>query len=126
MRSPKNQYSSAVLSLSVTLAVGVSFGTAASAQDSTSPVLQALTVNTPIFDTLAGSAVVSVTVHITDDLSGIEVVRPLLEHQSVGSVWFNSCTMSSGNSLDGIWDCTYTLPQFSATGTRVGIIGPIF
>ena len=80
-----------------------------------------LTVNTPIVDTSAGSAVLSVTVNIADDLSEIEVVRPLLEHPSVGSVWFNSCAMSSGNSLDGIWDCAYTFPQFSATGTwKVG------
>ena len=61
------------------------------------------------------------SINVTDELSEIDVVRPLLEHSPSGSVWFNSWPVSGENLLDRIWDSRHRIPQFSVTGTwKVG------
>lgn len=77
-----------------------------------------------MIDTSKGPATITVTVHVTDDLSGVESValffrrpgttqRAQVEFHSHGMAWSE---LVAGDALDGHHRATMTLPQYSAYG----------
>jgi len=101
--------------------VGPAFAThveVTSQQDIAPPDLLALAVSPPIVDVSAGSQIITVTIRVTDDLSGLESAGTELfsptRNQSVPLVNFRRV---SGTALDGIYEGELTLPQFSEAGT---------
>ncbi|MDQ1502101.1 MAG: hypothetical protein QOI86_5441, partial [Actinomycetota bacterium] len=87
--------------------------------DVTGPVLAGLTFSPSSLDTSGDAQVVTVTAHLTDDLSGLSSYRP--------SIWLRSpsgrqgasvsLAMESGTGRDGLWTGTATIPRYSDAGT---------
>ena len=71
-------------------------------------------------DTSSGSADVTFTVRVTDDLSGlqsgsIQIYSPSGSQQTIES--FSAGDLFSGDALDGVYTLTLTIPRYSETGT---------
>jgi hypothetical protein len=84
--------------------------------DTQAPQLLSLTVGPPV-DVSAGAAVVVVSAHLTDDLSGVAsgtlaVNRPVAGNSPPGG----PLTRVSGTPLDGVFQWSVSIPQFSAAG----------
>lgn len=95
------------------------FVTAYAQQDITPPVLLDVKFEPERIDTGNGPATITVTVHVTDDLSGVEDVglffrKPGTTQQA--QVEFRPGEIIEGDNLDGIHRATFTLPQYSAYG----------
>ena len=96
--------------------------------DTTPPVLESLSFTSTSVDTTSGPQNVTVTVRLTDDLSGtgnslfVRFFTPSGSNEAFA--FFNDATRISGNALDGIYESTATFPQFTESG--VWTIGDIF
>jgi serine protease len=96
-----------------------------SVTDTTPPQLQSFSLSQSSVDTSSSSQTITLTAHITDDLSGlagnsgppsgVSFVSPS-GHQSV-SAMFNTSNRSSGTAQDGIYQTTMTVPQYAEPGT---------
>jgi hypothetical protein len=94
------------------------------AGDSDHPHLRALSVSPATIDTSAGPATVTVTARITDDRSGVDMsgvqIRFGVGEPGTGGqvhdVVFWSAQPLSGDSRDGVWQTTFTMPAASAPG----------
>jgi hypothetical protein len=83
--------------------------------DETPPSLVDLAVSPTSVDTSTGSKTVTVTLHATDDLSGVSAVQLNLSN---GSRWISAvATRTSGTGLHGTWKASLTLPKASAEGS---------
>jgi hypothetical protein len=83
--------------------------------DETPPSLVDLAVSPTSVDTSNGSKAVTVTLHATDDLSGVSAVQLNLSN---GSRWISAvATRTSGTGLHGTWKASLTLPKASAEGS---------
>jgi len=70
--------------------------------------------------TSTSSQVITVTARLTDDMSGLDRAQVRFESPSESqsvSVSFTSSDRISGNELDGVYEDTMTLPQYSEPGT---------
>ena len=88
--------------------------------DTTPPQLVSLSFSTSTINTSAGPATVTVTAHITDDLSGISFAYGYFYAPSPSSQYVYAPlggNRVSGTALDGIYQVTATFPQYGATGT---------
>lgn len=93
-------------------------------QDITPPALLDVTFEPEIIDTSKGPVTITVTVHVTDDLSGVEWVVFGFQKPGTtqkigidivpGTDWGK---LLEGNNLNGKYQNTMTLPQYSAYGT---------
>lgn len=93
-------------------------------QDITPPALLAVHFEPAQIDTGNGPATITVTVHVTDDLSGVEWIAFSFRKPDTtqtkgidivpGTNWGK---LLEGDSLNGKYQNTMTLPQYSAYGT---------
>ena len=101
--------------LAALMAVGG--GQRAQAQDVTPPVLVSFDFTPTQVDTSSASASVTVSLHITDDLSGfnngyVQFVNPSHANSALAFV-----SRVSGTATDGMYAGTATIPAFSEPGT---------
>jgi hypothetical protein len=116
-------YSSAALTgLGITPTVTVTSST----PDVVAPVLTSFSMSPAVINTSAGSQVVTFTLGLRDDLSGVSFAADTFFNR----IWFTSPSgqqtnqivrtdfrLVSGNVIDGVWEATMRFPQFSETGT---------
>lgn len=110
--------------LAAMLAAVLWSATAYAQQDITPPALLDVSFEPEVIDTSKGPATITVTVHVTDDLSGVEWIafgfRKLDTTQSKGidiapgTDWGK---LLEGDNLNGKYQNTMELPQYSAFGT---------
>ncbi len=95
------------------------------ANDATAPSVLALTVSPGAVDTASSAALISATVQLHDDLSGLSIggAVPLTEIRFVspsGSQtirgWFSHSNRVSGDPLDGSYRTTVSVAQYSEPG----------
>ena len=89
-------------------------------EDTTAPALAEFDFNPKTIDVSAGPQTVTITLRITDDLSGFDFGNFLLispSGQQVSSGGYNAQNRVSGNSLDGVYQVSAVIPQFSEAGT---------
>ena len=94
-----------------------SFTVISDAEDLTPPELVDFSISPTTVDVSQTSQVVTVTMHITDDESG--VVSPNVtagSDRNSASTGFASVRLVSGDNLDGIWEATLTVPQGTTSG----------
>ena len=88
--------------------------------DTKPPAIASFDFNPKAVDTSTSSREIIVTARLTDDLSGFSQGYFRFESpsriQDVGA-WFSSSERTSGNELDGTYERTITLPQYSEPGT---------
>lgn len=92
----------------------------AQVQDTTAPALAEFDFNPKTIDVSAGPQTMTITLRITDDLSGFEFGNFLFispSGQQVSSGGYNAPNRITGNSLDGVYQVTAHIPQFSEAGT---------
>ena len=92
----------------------------AQVEDINAPALAEFDFNPKTIDVSAGPQTVTITLRITDDLSGFEFGNFLLispSGQQVSSGGYNAQNRISGNSLDGVYQAAAVIPQFSEAGT---------
>jgi hypothetical protein len=92
----------------------------AQVEDTAAPALAEFDFNPKTIDVSSGPQTVTLTLRITDDLSGFEFgsfifISP--SGQQTSSSGFNAQHRISGNSLDGVYQLSTTIPQFSEAGT---------
>ncbi len=115
---------SIVVALATLLAV-VGLAPAAHAlTDTTPPQLVSLSFSPSSVNTATGPATVTVTVEVTDDLSGVRDGSVSVNFQApTGQSETPTLSLVSGTSLDGIYRATVTFPQYGATG--IWTVGPL-
>lgn len=93
-------------------------------QDITPPALLDVRFEPGQIDTSKGPVTITVTIHVTDDLSGVEWIgfnfgKPGTTQQKGVDIspLKGFGVLLSGNFLDGIYAASMTLPQYSAYGT---------
>jgi len=92
----------------------------AQVQDTAAPALAEFDFNPKTIDVGAGPQTVTITLRITDDLSGFEFGNFLFispSGQQVLSGGYNLSSRIAGNSLDGVYQASAVIPQFSEAGT---------
>jgi hypothetical protein len=92
----------------------------AQTEDTTAPALAEFDFNPKTVDVSAGPQTVKLTLRITDDLSGFDFGNFLFispSGQQVSSGGYNAQFRVSGNSLDGVYEASAVIPQFSEAGT---------
>ncbi len=84
--------------------------------DETPPSVAGLTLSPTSVDTSTSAKSVTVSVHATDDLSGISAVQVSLSN---GSRWISApaSLAAGGTRLNGTWEATLTVPKGSAEGS---------
>jgi hypothetical protein len=89
-----------------------------SAVDTTPPELVELTLSPVAVDISGGSAAIDCTARFIDDLSGVLGAGVRLRHPSgTEFVICRAFDLISGDALDGVYEGTATIPQFSPSGT---------
>lgn len=88
--------------------------------DTTAPVLQSFSATPGSANVTSGSQTVSMSMRITDDVSGLEAswvylsLEPLNGEMSMGT---DPLTLVSGSATDGIYSSSTTIPQGFPSGT---------
>ena len=89
--------------------------------DTTPPTLAGFSFTPTTVDTSNGTATITFTAHITDDISGVsntnDGVTVFADSPSTGAYQATELYLASGTSLDGIYTGTITIPQYSEQGT---------
>ncbi len=105
------------------LRTAVTASGATDADDTSPPHVLSLSYEPYWADTSDAAQTITVTAHITDDLSG---VKHLWSHYSAERATLQQVLILmtethriSGTALDGIYQTTFTLPQYSAYGRWV-------
>jgi hypothetical protein len=95
------------------------FTNEAEEEDITAPVLKSLTISPSTFDSSEGSVEVTLTMGISDNLSGVKSasigLSPLISPSSQ-STEFVSFNRISGSDLDGVFELKVTIPQNAKLG----------
>jgi hypothetical protein len=90
--------------------------------DSVAPEITALSISPTSVDLSSGTANVSVTIGVSDDLSGFASGVVFLRGPSTTqarSAFFNVNQLTAGDAFDGTYLTTMSLPQFGETGDWV-------
>ena len=91
-------------------------------QDVTAPVVTELTFAPKVIDTSRSDQTITVTARITDDLSGVKQAQVSIKHYT-GSGWFAIFFVPEdrikGDALDGIYQTSFVLKQYSPFGEWV-------
>ena len=103
----------------LTLFVAVRLFVTSAAPDTTPPVLVDFDFNPKSVNVSSGDAFVTVTLHASDDISGI--LRVDIVFMNPSGTAPRECTGSliSGTPNDGLYSCDVRIPQFSEEGTWV-------
>lgn len=109
--------------LAVIVSVVVTSYVAFAQEDLTPPALLDVKFEPTTIDTTQGPATITVTVHVTDDLSGVAHVALFFRRPGTtqtAQVEFREdqgwSEFIEGDELDGIHQATMTLPKFAAQG----------
>lgn len=84
--------------------------------DTTPPHLMAFDFSPKEIDVTAGPQAVTVTVQMSDDLSGVKSPCLNFVSPSGGQSQFACTSRISGTTLNGTWQGTFTIPQFAESG----------
>ena len=88
-------------------------------EDVTAPELVEFDFDPKTIDVTGGPAQVTVTVRITDDLSGLDFCKVRFHSPSQaqsGTVFLTAGNRLSGDALDGVYENDLSFPQFSESG----------
>jgi hypothetical protein len=97
--------------------------------DNTAPILnsfgssQQMTVSPATFDGSTGPTQLTVTFGVTDDLSGVASSQVYMVDKAGGTSIGTVASMISGNTNDGVWQATITVPQYTGPQWFVSQIG---
>ncbi len=95
--------------------VGVS--RAAAAEDIEPPVLTSLSISPLLVDTASSAQVVTVTAHITDNLSGVRFATVAFFSPKGQQGEEPNFVLVSGSDTDGVYEAQVPIPQFVEPGT---------
>jgi hypothetical protein len=98
-----------ILLLTTRLAVAV--------DDTTPPSVVSLDFNPKSVDVTTSAQNVTVTMHVTDDLSGTAFITATFTSPSYAQYQYAGVYRSAGTALDGTFTGTVTIPKFSESGT---------
>jgi hypothetical protein len=88
--------------------------------DITAPVLAELTIEPSWVDTSTGPQTITVTVSLTDDLSGVSYgelqFRPAVGTTQYFVIFLDDRNIVSGDGFHNIYVATHTMPQYAAEG----------
>ena len=120
-----------VVLLLAILAVAAPAEVTAQVSDTTPPELVGFSFSPTTIDVSGGAQAVTVTLRITDDVSGfgfgiVQFASPSFAPLAgqVRSATFNSGNRISGDARDGVYEVSVSFPQFSEAGTwRTGGLG---
>lgn len=88
--------------------------------DTTPPIIIDVTLDPAFVDTAASAQTITVTAHISDDLSGLYFsdmrFRPEIGTTQFVDVRFQADNLISGTTVDGLYQATMTLPRYAAWG----------
>jgi hypothetical protein len=107
----------------VCLLAGVSTALGQNISDSTAPEIQSGTLGSSAVNTTNGNQSVTVSLHITDDLSGVNYGYVYLQtlstsqQNSTRSVFCYVGQLASGSRTDGTFTGTCEFPQYAQSGT---------
>lgn len=100
--------------------------TVTSVQDVTPPAITAVTYTPTAVDVSAGPQTINIALQIVDDLSGVDLTNPNflnflfnvsspsgIQTQRISTLQFS---LTAGTALNGTWEASLTLPQFSEPG----------
>ncbi|MET3950981.1 VCBS repeat-containing protein, partial [Arthrobacter sp. UYEF36] len=87
------------------------------AADTTAPVVREMSISPQTVDVTTASQPVTVTAHITDDISGTTFLFVYLENRSTGTNVYGYMNLTSGTSTDGTFTANLTIPFGGAPGT---------
>ena len=95
-------------------------GTPPPPEDTEPPQLITFDFEPKVINTAHAAQYVTVTMRLTDDLSGVELMRPDFEsssgNQRRGGAWLAHITRVSGDEHDGTYAVPVTFPQYSEMG----------
>ena len=97
----------------LTLATGVS----AQQQDTTPPQLVSASLGSASVDVTAAPATLTMTLGVSDDLSGTAYVCADISSPSGKQTQFNCGSLSAGTRLNGTWKINFSIPKFVESGT---------
>src|SRR6188768_1792327 len=98
--------------------LGLPAAAEAASVDVTAPVLESVTVDPGTVDVGASEARVTVTAHITDDMSGVVAPYFVLGSTSASQqTGYVLASLVSGTANNGIYRAVITVPKGAATGT---------
>jgi hypothetical protein len=87
-------------------------------EDVIPPELVGLSVSPTAVDTSGGSAAVTFTLHVTDNLAGVSLPGVILRGPSGQTIFAAGADDPvSGTAQDGIYQIVVDMPQYSAQGT---------
>jgi hypothetical protein len=94
--------------------------------DTTAPQIVSFNLNPPSIDVPSGQQNVTITLGLTDDLSGVDfslhggsgasLVMQSPSGKQTQVIANDRFTLVSGTNLNGVWQTTLTIPQFSEAG----------
>ena len=84
--------------------------------DITKPVIHWLTVSPATADVTNGSATFTITMRVTDDWSGVNYVSVSYDGPNTGMGYGTNPVLVSGDTLDGTYQATATIPQYAPPG----------
>ncbi len=95
--------------------------TVTSTPDTTAPTVAGLTITPSSIDVSSGDQVLTIDLHLTDDLSGVDIDQAYVylqseanqQRQQSSGYYF---TLIGGADLDGMWQASMTIPQYSEDG----------
>lgn len=97
----------------------VLFSAVAHAQDFEAPMVTSISVTSSV-DVSSGDATVTATMDVTDNDTGFDFGNIFLYRADGGFVsshFFNSDELTIGDSLDGTYEITATVPQYASAGS---------
>lgn len=83
--------------------------------DTAAPVITGITISDQVVDVANGDAMVTISIDVQDNLSGTAVILPNLLLPN-GMEFNGSAQLVSGNSINGRWEKTFTIPQYTQVG----------
>ncbi|MCQ8850422.1 VCBS repeat-containing protein [Alteromonas stellipolaris] len=94
-----------------------SFTVISEAEDLTPPQLVDFSISPTTIDVSQSSEIVIVTMHITDNESGVETPNVTAgSDRNSASTGFGQVNLISGTDLDGIWEARLTIPKGTTSG----------
>jgi len=104
-------------SLALPLILIPSLALAANVTDTTPPTVVSIDFNPKSVDVTANSQSVAFTMHVTDDLSGVQYITATLTSPTVGQIQNAFLSLNSGTATDGTFTGSAMIPKFAESGT---------